>query len=63
MRPYDAVGTMKAQEDQVTELLGKLTLKNNLDLDEEDEIIESVVVVEQKKETQEDEYISKGPIR
>jgi len=42
---------MKEKEADVSQLLSKLSLKNNLDQeDEEDEVVESLVVVEQNEE-------------
>lgn len=51
---------------KVSGLLAKLSLKNNLDQDEEneeEEVIESVQVLEKDQDEDNDEYISKGPIR
>ena len=54
----------KDAEASVSGLLAKLSLKNNLDQDEEEEVIESVQVLEKdQKDEDNDEYISKGPIR
>jgi len=57
---------MKDKDSDVSGLLAKLSLKNNLDQDEEEdeEVIESVQVLEKdQKDEDNDEYISKGPIR
>ena len=53
----------KDTEASVSGLLAKLSLKNNLDQDEEEEVIESVQVLEKDQDEDNDEYISKGPIR
>jgi len=53
----------KDAEASVSGLLAKLSLKNNLDQDEEEEVIESVQVLEKDQDEDNDEYISKGPIR
>ena len=55
---------MKEKED-VTQLLSKLSLKNNLDQeDEEEKAVESLVVVEQNKENDDEfNYTSKAPVR
>ena len=55
---------MKDKED-VSKLMSQLTLRNNLDQEEDDEeVIESLVIVEKDAETQgADEYTSKGPVR
>jgi len=56
---------MKEKETDVSQLLSKLSLKNNLDQeDEEDEAVESLVVVEQNEEnTDQFNYTSKAPVR
>ena len=53
----------KDAEASVSGLLAKLSLKNNLDQDEEEEVIESVQVLEKDQDEDNDEYISEGPIR
>ena len=53
---------MKDKDANVSDLLSKLSLKNNLDKEEDEEEIESVQVIEEQ-ENQEDEYTSKGPVR
>lgn len=51
-------------KDEVSNLLSKLTLKNDLDQDEEDEeVVESVCVVDKNEVDEEAEYSSKGPVR
>ena len=59
-------------KDEVSALMSKLTLKNNLDQEEEEEVVESVVVLEKNdskepkscEENEKDaEYSSKGPVR
>jgi len=56
---------MKEKETDVSQLLSKLSLKNNLDQeDEEDEVVESLVVVEQNEENADQfNYTSKAPVR
>ena len=52
------------EKDEVSQLLSKLSLKNNLDQeDEEEEAVESLVVVETDEEKAEFNYTSKAPIR
>ena len=52
------------EKDEVSQLLSKLSLKNNLDQeDEEEEVVESLVVVETDEEKAEFNYTSKAPIR
>lgn len=51
-------------KDQVSNLMSKLTLKNDLDKeDDEEEVVESVCVVDEKEVDEKDEYTSKGPVR
>ena len=51
-------------QESVSGLLAKLSLKNNLDQDgEEEEVIESIQILEKDEDQDNDEYISKGPIR
>ena len=64
---------MKEKDAEMSTLMSKLTLKNNLDKEDSEEAVESVVVVEKRdtdtdKENKEeaedgDEYTSKGPVR
>ena len=56
---------MKEKETDVSQLLSKLSLKNNLDQeDEEDEVVESLVVVEQNEDNADQfNYTSKAPVR
>ena len=52
------------EKDEVSQLLSKLSLKNDLDQeDEEEEIVESLVVVENDEENADFNYTSKAPIR
>lgn len=58
-------------KDEVTNLLSKLTIKNDLDKEaeepetdeDEEEVVKSVEVVEETGDGEEDEYVSKGPVR
>jgi len=55
-------------KDEVTQLLSKLTLKNNLDKEddkpeEKETVVESVVVLDKDEDKERDEYTSKGPVR
>ena len=55
---------MMKEKDEVSQLLSKLSLKNNLDQeDEEEEIVESLVIVEKEVENDEYNYTSKAPVR
>ena len=53
---------MKDKDQDVSGLLAKLSLRNNLD-GEEEEVIESIQILEKDEDQDNDEYISKGPIR
>ena len=56
--------TIMKEKDEVSQLLSKLSLKNNLDQeDEEEEVVESLVVVENDEEKADFNYTSKAPIR
>lgn len=60
-------------KDEVSNLLAKLTIKNDLDREEEEpedtqeeeeeEVVKSVEVVDDNGDGDGDEYVSKGPVR